>query len=228
MLFYPADHTMTKNVSLKIIQVCLGITLTLFSSSTPAKEWPFTVYLDGKEIGQHRFSLNEANGLRELTSQAKFNVKFLFINAYQYQHTANERWQGDCLSSLDASTKENREITLVKGRMKERSFLLEAAKKTEILPACVMTFAYWNPKILSQNKLLNPQTGEWLEVKIKALGVEPIEVKGQTVSAERYRIDASKLQIELWYSADKAITEKKWLALKSTTPEGYEIFYKLR
>lgn len=132
-LFYPVDHTMTKTASLKIIQIGLAFTSTLFSSLTLAGEWPFTVYLDGKEIGQHRFLLNEANGLRELNSQAKFNVKFLFVNAYQYQHTANERWQGDCLFSLDASTKENKEITLVKGRMEERSFLLEAEKKTETL-----------------------------------------------------------------------------------------------
>ncbi len=77
--------------------------------------------------------------------------------------------------------------------------------------------------MLEQKKLLNPQTGEWLDVNISSMGKETITVRGQAVSGQRYRLTATKMKIDLWYSAES----KEWLALESTTPEGYLISYKL-
>jgi hypothetical protein len=194
-----------------------------FASTAGASEWPFTAYLDGKEIGQHRFAIAENNGFLQLTSEADFTVKVLFINAYQYQHRAVELWQDDCLHSLEASTRENRDLSKVQGKRMEGEFRVEGPKGQLQLPACAMTFAYWNPKMLQQDKLLNPQTGEWLDVSIMKLGRESIEVRGRQVDARRYRLTAPKMKIDLWYS-----TDGQWLALESTTPEGYLISYKLR
>lgn len=194
-----------------------------FANPAAAKEWPFRVYLDNKEIGQHSFVVDDRDGSRELSSNAMFKVKILFINAYSYNHVAKETWQGDCLTSLEAHTVENKEITDVKGKLGDQGFALDAPKGKLSLPACVMTFAYWNPLMLKQSKLLNPQTGEYLDVKIRSLGNEKIDVRGQSVAAEHFKLEATKLKIDLWYSSDK-----EWLALKSTTPEGYVISYKLR
>lgn len=212
------------------LNVCVLTMLASILACTlaQAKEWPFTVYLDGKEIGQHTFVLNDNGTEREMTSTANFNVKVLFINAYRYQHVAHEKWHGDCLTSLDARTEENKDITVVKGKLDGSSFSVEVpvakkARPPQSLPACIMTFPYWNAAMLSQQHLLNPQTGEWLDVKIRSLGKEAIEVRGKQVDAEHFKLEATKMKIDLWYSADK-----EWLALTSTTPEGYVITYKLR
>lgn len=191
-----------------------------------AKEWNFDVYLDKTRIGQHTFKLSEAN---ELVSQAKFNVKVLFINAYQYQHTAIEEWQDGCLKSLEASTLENDVATKVKGSADSGRFMVSDGKEQKALPACAMTFAYWSQKMLQQTKLLNPQNAEWLDTRIIKTGSEMLDVKGQKIEALRYKLDASlagkpKLNIDLWYRADN----HDWVALRSTTPEGYIINYKLR
>lgn len=206
------------------LNTALLIVLGFYSHLASAREWPFTAFLDGKEIGQHRFALTESSSGIVLTSEANFNVKILFINAYQYQHKASEQWQDDCLVSLEASTRENKDIALVTGKQQDGKFDVKGPKGELELPACAMTFAYWNPKMLSQKQLLNPQTGEWLDVNISRTGKETIQVRGQDVSAERYRLTASKMKIDLWYSSDK----KEWLALESTTPEGYLISYRLR
>lgn len=197
--------------------------LMLCALPVQAQEWVFKVYLDKSPIGEHTFKLDEKEGAKSLSSSAKFNVKLLFINAYSYLHTAQERWRGDCLTSLEARTEENKEVTQVKGALSSSEFKVEAPKGELNLPACVMTFAYWNPSMLQQSKLLNPQTGEWLDVRIKSVGTEEIEVRGKKVQAERYRLEATKMKIDLWYS--KA---QEWLALQSTTPEGYLINYKLK
>lgn len=217
----------------KSLLICtLGLLCSL-STSAMAKEWLFNVSLDGKPIGEHSFVLTEKNGAEKdgqsmLTSTANFKVKVLFINAYNYQHVAREHWNGDCLASLDARTEENKDITQVKGTLDGNQFPVEMPvakrpKAPQSLPACIMTFAYWNSKMLTQNKLLNPQTGEWLDVKIRSLGTESIDVHGQSVPAEHFKLEATKMKIDLWYSP-----AKEWLALTSTTPEGYVITYKLK
>ncbi|MGB7816352.1 MAG: DUF6134 family protein [Methylotenera sp.] len=191
-----------------------------------AKEWNFDVYLDKTKIGQHTFKLNEAS---ELISQAKFNVKVLFINAYKYNHSAAEIWQGSCLKSLESSTLENDVATNVKGEYSHGQFVVDDGKVKQVLPDCPMTFAYWNQKILEQTKLLNPQNGEWLDTKIKKLGNEILDVKDKKIETTRYKLDASmqgkpKLNIDFWYDADS----HEWVGLKSITPEGYTINYKLK
>lgn len=198
---------------------------SLFSTGVNAKEWAFDVYLDKDKIGQHTFKLDESN---ELTSIAKFNVKVLFFNAYNYDHKAVEQWQGNCLSSLESRTLENKVESNIKATLSGQELTLDDGKVKRILPACTMTFAYWNPKIIAHSKLLNPQNGEWLDTKFTNLGSETIDVKNKKIEANHYKLDGSlngksKLKIELWYS-----TNNEWIALKSITPEGYIINYKLR
>jgi hypothetical protein len=195
----------------------------LFSGSVCAKEWSFNVYFGDKEIGQQSYVLTEhEDGVHELVSNANFDVKLLGIHVYSYLHTADEKWQGDCLTSLAAQTNDNGDITAIKGKLGDDGFALEVGKNRKMLPACSMTFAYWNPVYLTQSKLLNPQTGEWLDVKIKSLGNESIEVRGQQTASEHYRIEGPKLKIDVWYSPDK-----EWLAYSTTVPQGV-VSYKLR
>lgn len=189
-----------------------------------AKEWAFNVYLDKNKIGTHTFTLND----NTLTSKAKFNVKVLFINAYKYDHTASEQWAGDCLNALEANTIENKVVTKVNAKLDGDVFNIKNGSVEQTLPACVMTFAYWNPKILAQSKLLNPQNAEYLDTTTTKLGGAQIDVKGKLTDTAHYKITGvlkgvKKLNIELWYNQDN-----EWVALKSVTPEGYNIIYKLK
>lgn len=204
--------------------IILGACLLLATPLLQAKEWAFDVYLDKNKIGTHTFSLND----NTLTSKANFNVKVLFINAYKYDHTAKERWAGDCLSALEADTIENKIVTKVNGKLDGSAFNIKNGNQAQILPACVMTFAYWNPKILQQSKLLNPQNAEYLDTTITKLGDAKTEVKSKLTDTTHYKITGAlkgvkKLNIELWYNQDN-----DWVALKSITPEGYNIIYRLK
>ncbi|HQQ32867.1 MAG TPA: DUF6134 family protein [Methylophilus sp.] len=192
-----------------------------FALSSHAQQWSFNVLLDGKPIGKHVSSLKQENDLRILKSEAIFNVKILFVNAYNYHHTATETWEGDCLTNLVAQTKENGSIIKTSGKQKDSGFMLD--EQAESLGECVMTFAYWNPKILGQQKLLNPQTGDYLDSKVKHLGTETIQVRGEPVKAAHHVLDTPKFKIDLWYNE-----HGEWMALQSTTPEGRKIRYTLQ
>ncbi len=206
-------------------QLVLTFALFVACTSIQAKEWTFDVYLDKTKMGSHTFSLNDAN---QMTSRAKFKVKVLFVEAYSYNHVSKEQWQGDCLSSIEADTTENKVVSKIKGKLEADTFNINNGRQNQILPSCVMTFAYWNPKTLTQSKLLNPQNAEYLDAKIKQIGIESIDVKGIKTDATHYLLQGlsegkTKLNIDLWYDQNK-----NWVALQSTTPEGYKVIYKLK
>jgi hypothetical protein len=190
--------------------------LLLISSLANSQTWDFDVSMDGKHIGDHQFVLtNKENNQQLLKSEAKFNVKFLTINVFNYHHKADEVWENNCLKKLESNTKENSKTTTVKAYEDKSLFKVSAQKPLEIDTECVMTFAYWNPKILQQKKLLNPQTGEYLSAQIAFVGKEVINVKGEAVKADHYKIDTSKFKIDIWYGLDG-----QWLALQSLTSDG--------
>lgn len=200
-----------------------SLPLLLAAASAQAEVWDFKVYLDDTPVGFHRFTVNQTGGGKQVHSEAKFDVKFLMVTAYRYFHEAKESWQGACLQALTAQTDDNGDKTSVQGAEKGNAFDLAVNQKPVALPDCVWTFAYWNPAMLEQKQLLNPQTGEYLPVKFELKGVEPIAASGKDRLAKHYLLDAGKFQIELWYAAD----DQRWLALDSKLENGRRLRYRI-
>lgn len=189
---------------------------------TDERDWNFTVYLDEDPVGHHRFTLTETEAMRKLRSEARFTVRILMIKAYSYAHESNENWRGDCLATISARTDDNGDTTAVQGKARDGRFELRKGPLAETLPACVMTFAYWNPLMLKQSRLLNPQTGDYTTVRIAPRGRESIPVRGQPVGADKYHLDAGKFQIDLWY-ADGG----RWVGLDSQLENGRKLRYRM-
>lgn len=193
------------------------------AASANTRKWEFQVYLDDTAIGHHHYVVNDKGGERELTSGARFDVKVLFVNAYRYAHEASERWRGNCLASLNARTDDNGKQSAVQADQQGERVNIVTPRGNAAVEGCVMSFAYWNPDILRQTRLLNPQTGQYEAVTIAALGEEKINVRGAPVQAQRYRISGPKNPIDLWYGPDKS-----WLALQSTLDGGRKLRYELK
>jgi len=199
-----------------LMKSLLSFLMFFIALNAQARSWDFDVSMDGKLIGSHQFMLTEQkNHQQQLKSEANFNVKILSISFFQYHHQASELWENNCLRNLEARTQENRKTTIVEGLQEKSTFRLSSPNAADLHAECVMTFAYWNPKILQQKKLLNPQTGEYLSANISSLGKDNILVKGQLVKADHYKIDTTKFKIDLWYGPDE-----EWLALQSVTEDG--------
>lgn len=199
--------------------------LLLYSINVLAQpqEWRFKVYLDNTEIGYHHFRINQSNGIRDIVTEAEFNVRFLFFNAYRYKHLNNESWRGNCLASITSQTDDNGRSYRVTGNADETGFIVDAGIGAQQLPNCVMSFAYWDPAILKAKRLLNAQTGEYIDIEVTALGKQTLILPDQTLTADCYRLQAETMTILLWYSQ-----EKEWLALQSTTDSGRSLRYSIQ
>lgn len=191
-------------------------------SAADIQEWNFKVYLDDSEIGYHSFRLIEGQDQRQLESQADFRVKFLFVTAYRYQHENVETWQGECLQQIESHTDANGKLLTVSGSQGPEGFKVETSDTSRQVPGCVKTFAYWDPRFLSESALLNSQTGEVIPVVIEPLPEPSYRVRGQEVPAQGYRMRGKNLDMEIWYSMDR-----QWLGLVSSIKGGRTLRYEL-
>lgn len=209
------------------IAACCGWAFALYLGSAAAmaqdQTWDFQVLLDDAVIGHQSYVLRDTATGRELKTEARFEVRVLFIPAYRYTHQATERWRGNCLVGLHARTDDDGERSAVSAEQQDRQITVTTAQGSQSVAGCVMSFAYWNPEILGQTRLLNTQTGKFETVTVAALGSEKIVARGASVVARRYRITGPKHPIDLWYGADQ-----QWLALQSTLDKGRILRYQLK
>ena len=207
-----------------MLATLLVVTPTAISSPaapTADGEWNFRVLLDGKEVGWHRYVVRGDGASTEVESRAQFDVRFLMLNAYSYRHTARERWRGACLDELESRTETNGRVEEVAAVAYDDAVVVDGPSGDARLPGCVMSFAYWDPRILRATRLLNSQTGELLPVSVAERGTERVNVAGRNVAATRHRLSAPNLQIDLWYA------DGRWVALEAPTPGGRTLRYEL-
>jgi hypothetical protein len=82
--------------------------------------------------------------------------------------------------------------------------------------------SYWNPAFLEQDRLLNSQNGEFVDIEVGAPERVDLEVRGTVLPALRYRIEGEDLGIELYYSESQ-----EWLALEADAAGGRKLRYEL-
>lgn len=196
--------------------------LLLAAPAAWATALDFSVLLDGKPIGEHRFRI-EGTDDRTVTSEADFRVTLLGLTVYRYRHRAQEQWRGGCLQQLTATTDDDGTASQVQAHLRGGALEVSTGARTESLPGCVMSFAYWSPAIRTQSRLLNTQTGAYEAVQIRRTGNGEVQVRGQTLAAERWRIEGPEQPIDLWY-----LPGGEWVGLDSVVGGGRQLSYRLR
>ena len=213
-------HTMQSLIAAAALSVTWPASTAL--ADTYKADWRFEVLLNDKPIGFHSFSLTGDAERQTLTTEAQFDVKFLFINAFRYRHDNTEIWGNGCLDSINATTDSNGDFLSVRGQRFDDSFRLEGQPAEPLPGECIQTFAYWNPDILDSSRLLNSQTGELEDVTVIRENLDVVDINGKTVEAIRYRLLAKSGAITLWYSNDES---RRWLALEAPAKGGRTLRY---
>jgi len=211
------------------------IALTLFSfltclggvsqeaRSASSQTYDFKVFLGNDEIGRQRFDVSTEGERTQVRVDAQFTVKFLYITVYTYRHTNVETWERTCLRKIHAETDDNGESFFVNGIVRNGKLQVQTQAGNWIGEGCIKTFAYWNPEWITDERLLNSQTGEHQPASIIAVGEETIPVQGVPTRTTHRRIVTDKFTIDLWYTLNG-----RWVALHSTTKKGDILRYVLQ
>lgn len=183
------------------------------------REWHFDVSLDGQPIGHHDFTVSGTDDTTEVETRAYFVVTMLHIPVYRYAHEDHERWRSGCLAGIDAETNDNGDRTQVHGGLGAAGFDVSGPHGASTWSECVRTFAYWDRRILTAQRLLNAETGEYEPVKI----TREADAGASADASDHYQIDGRHLHIKLWYS-----TGGEWRGLESRLEHGKTLRYDLR
>mgnify|MGYP001555353211 FL=1 len=208
-----------KQIFFLFLSTLLFLNTPLFAEEKQ-ENYIFDVLLNDKSIGTHTFEVIRKNEITNVTTNATFDFKILFLSVYSYQHSNTETWRNNCLHRLDASTNDNGKQYSVTASHAEDSILVTSNSEKSELSGCIRSYAYWNPALLDNQKLLNPQTGEILPAKLNELGTENVSVGDRDIEASRYRLETDKDSIDLWYDKDD-----NWIALQSIVREGKVLRY---
>ncbi|MBD3671485.1 MAG: hypothetical protein HUJ29_12010 [Gammaproteobacteria bacterium] len=205
-------------------------TLMLLSGQALAQkqEWNFQVYLNDQKIGHHSFLVEADEGLERVISEASYDVKFLFVTAYTYRHTSLETWRNNCLVSIQSQTDDNGTKQYISGQLQTKAqpqlLRLSTHDGNNEVSGCVKSFSYWNPTaVLDANRLLNSQTGEYVDIESEFVGSEAYKFGNKSIDSKHYRLSMEGYTIDLWYAADN----DRWVGLESTTKSGAVIKYRL-
>jgi len=188
-----------------------------------ARKLSFDVFLDDSAIGYQRFVLASAGDGMRIETRAEFEVKLLWITAFEYDHRNTELWRDGCLQAIDARTDSNGKQYAVSGRAQGSTFVVDTNGGERQLGGCVASFAYWDSKLLTQRReLLNSQTGEYVPVRIDSLGRDRIRIGEREVPVERYSLKGKEIDITLAYDAGSG----EWVALDSRLEGGRTLRYR--
>ena len=195
------------------------------ASATATRELAFDVLLDGEPIGSHRFTFEPTERGSRVDISADFEVRLLWVPVFQYRHSNTELWRDGCLAEIDSATDSNGRDYRVSGRAVDSRFVVETGQSSRTLEErCLMTFAYWDRRILQQERLMNAQTGELVEVEVRELGEMALPLTGDSRLVEGYRILSSSEEVDIKVYYDTA--KGTWVALESVLPNGRVMRYR--
>jgi hypothetical protein len=193
-------------------------------ASTGSEKYAFNVLLDGDAIGSHVFEIDRNDGATRVQSNASFDVDVLFVPVFSYRHSNEEVWRDGCLAQIDSETDSNGRQYRVDGMRVDDGYRIETAQdERRYAASCLMSFAYWDPAIVEQDRLLNAQTGELVEVEVEPLGRHSLSVQGREIPVEGYHIATADAEVDIrvYYHGET----RRWVALESTLKNGRVMRY---
>jgi hypothetical protein len=185
----------------------------------------FDVLLNDQPIGRHEFTIVEDDNRRIVESRAEFDVRVAFIPVFRYRHSNTEQWVDGCLRQIESVTDSNGDSYRVSGEEREGGFAVETIEAERAYNGdCVMTFAYWDRRFLQQDKLLNAQTGELVDVEVEPLAQRSLELNGRTIAVDAFRISSrdGAVDIEVFYASGS----ETWVALETRLENGRVMRYR--
>ena len=205
----------------------LGIHETAQASDQTANQqtWVFDVRIDGKDVGFHEFVTTQGPSGFDITARAKFRYRLLGVTLFSYDHEVREQYDSNmCLVTIESETKTNNTVLSLKGAATDNGYAMQTTEENEanietvLDQACLMTFAYWSPKLLTRQQLLNGQTGQIVDVSIG-----PVTAADANQNPNQYFLKGDKMDITLGFGQGG-----QWRSLDSKLPNGRKLTYHLR
>ena len=181
----------------------------------------YAIMRKGEQIGTHRVEFRRAGKETSVNLATNVEVKVLFVTAYRFQHTATERWVNGRLVALDAETDDNGKQHRVSVALKGTALQIDADGKASQADKNIIPGSLWNPDLLRQSVMLDPQTGQVMPISVVDEGTEQVTTESGPATAHRYTIKG-KFEQDVWYDSRGRLVQSQF-----SGPDGSVISYRL-
>lgn len=194
--------------------------------ATPAHAAPapgrveFELLRNGQPDGRHVVEVTRTAGGLSVRSDVDIDVRLGPVSVFRYQQRCRETWADGALAALDCSTLKSGRTTRVTARQNENALIASAGGADARFPLATLPTTWWTKPPAFSGAMLNTETGEPMNVRITHLGRENYTLNGQTIPAERVRVQGT-LTVDLWYDL-----EGRWIGC-AFTARGQRIEYRL-
>ncbi len=151
-------------VSLMIILFGAEVRSTPGSIEDDTEALSFKVLLNDVEVGWHTFRFSNQGEYLNVRSTMSMDFTVFLVKKVTYRHEADELWKEGCLHRFASKTKRDKKVVSMSGVLDNNQFTVSDGTSDIKLGECVKSFAYWNPKWLDAEFLLNVENGKYTPV----------------------------------------------------------------
>jgi len=152
-------------------------------------------------IGSYSNTIDSDGQNTTVLTRSDIAVRVIGITAYRQSAQREEKWAGDRLVSLHASTDLNGKQVHVEGAAEGDHFQIKTAKGTDEEPALVRVANPWSPELMNGDTIITPDDGVTSKVQITPGQETKVKVAASEVPAKQYNIDllGKNKHYQVWF-----------------------------
>lgn len=181
----------------------------------------FNVLRQGQPFGTHTVRFDTApDGALEARTIVELKAGLGPITLYNYELDATEIWKNGELVGITGKVNDDGNRGSVTATVKGGALAVDGTGFKGTAPTDAVPASHWNYIQTRAGRLVSTEDGEIINVETTRQGRENIEAGGETIAANKYRLD-SDIDVDLWY--DEA---GRWVKLAFSV-RGQQIEYVL-
>lgn len=199
-----------KTISRFVVGALAAVSV-LAAAQAEAETLNYTVTRDGSTIGTHTVEISD--DATEVNVKTDIEVKVLFVTAYKFKHTSQEKWQNGQLVAISSTTDDD-------GTPKELNATLDGASlavnsvvkgqdRMQTVAADTLPASLWNKATVDQSALLNTLDGQVMAIEVADMGAATVETGAGSVEATHYAI-TGELTRELWFDGQGRLVRMRF------------------
>ena len=208
----------------KILLILLTITLSTSnviahtSHYQDFKKIEMEILRDGKVIGYNYYFFNKENDVITIKNQIKFKVNLFGIEVFKLEGQGIEKHKNNKLVSYESKTLQNNKekfVNLIYEPEKDK-FDIKGSSYTGLAGTNNVIGSWWNHQILQADSQISPISGSVKEQIVAFLGKEKIELYGNIIDTDHFKLTSKdmtipkdkRLDFDIWYDKKNAMIVK--------------------
>lgn len=218
----PKTSGRLRNAALSsVLATGLFAALPVAPAHADAQRTTFVIMRNGEPIGTNTIDVARTGSQTTIGAVTHIVVTLAFLTLYRFDQTETEQWSGRRIVALQARTDDNGSIHQTSvGRAGDCLTIRRDGHDTSA-SATVMPLDLWNPAVLEQTTVLDPQNGSVVPLRTTDHGEEDLVTRGHAIRAHHYTI-ATTFSQDVWYD-----TEGRLVGVRLTGSDGSIIRYEL-